>query len=120
MIDRNRTTIGKHIEQIVFYAGLNRWERLIQNFRSSRAIEIYEQYGKLAESEWIGHSVRTARDHYLHVLDATFERAANGKPNATKTPNDAAKKTTKTFGENKEKCSIIEETSEEPQTAIRS
>lgn len=75
LIDANRTSITQHVEKIVFLAGLNRWERLIQNLRSSRAIEVFNEFGELAESEWIGHSPKTAREHYLHVLDETFERA---------------------------------------------
>ena len=75
VIVNNRTTITKKLEQVVFYAGLNRWERLIQNLRSSRAIEVYNDFGELAESEWIGHSNKTAKDHYLHLLDSDFERA---------------------------------------------
>ena len=77
IVSENRTTVRKHVEEIVFFAGLNRWERLIQNFRSSRAIEIARDFGELAESEWVGHSPQTARDHYLHVLDDDFERAVN-------------------------------------------
>lgn len=75
VISENRTTIRKHVDRIVFYAGLNRWERLIQNLRSSCAIDVQKKFGELAESEWIGHSPQTAKDHYLHVLDADFEEA---------------------------------------------
>ncbi len=70
-----RRVVTKTIEKIVFYAGLNRWERLIQNLRSSRAIEINQEFGITAEGEWIGHSATTAENHYLHVIDADFERA---------------------------------------------
>lgn len=79
VISENRTTLTKHVERIVFLAGLNRWERLFQNMRSSRAIEVYQEFGPLAESEWIGHSEKTAREHYLHVLDDTFEKASGVK-----------------------------------------
>lgn len=79
IITDNRTTLTKHVERIVFLAGLNRWERLFQNLRSSRAIEIFERFGSLAESEWIGHSERTAVEHYLHVRPETFEKAASEK-----------------------------------------
>ncbi|MDO5749497.1 MAG: tyrosine-type recombinase/integrase [Planctomycetia bacterium] len=75
VISENRTTIRKHVDRIVFYAGLNRWERLIQNLRSSCAIDVQKKFGDLAESEWIGHSPQTAKDHYLHVLDSDFEEA---------------------------------------------
>lgn len=83
LIPTNRTTIRKHIERIVFYAGLNRWERLIQNLRSSRAIEVARDFGELAESEWIGHSPQTAKDHYLHLLDEDFERATSFSTSVT-------------------------------------
>lgn len=76
VISSNRSTVRKHVDRIVFLAGLNRWDRLIQNLRSSRAIEIARDFGELAESEWIGHSPQTARDHYLHLLDDDFQRAA--------------------------------------------
>jgi len=37
------------------------------------------QFGDLinatAEGEWLGHSATTAENHYLHVIDADFERA---------------------------------------------
>ena len=75
VISENRTTIRKHVDRIVFDAGLNRWERLIQNLRSSCAIDVQKKFGELAESEWIGHSPQTAKDHYLHLLDADFEEA---------------------------------------------
>lgn len=91
VIATNRTTIRKHVERIVFFAGLNRWERLIQNLRSSRAIEIEREFGALAEAEWIGHSPRTARDHYLHVLDDDFYRAVNGPEQPTSTRYDDAR-----------------------------
>lgn len=75
VISENRTTIRKHVDRIVFNAGLNRWERLIQNLRSSCSIDVQKRFGELAESEWIGHSPQTAKDHYLHVLDTDFEEA---------------------------------------------
>lgn len=56
-------------------AGLEIWERLIQNLRSSRAIDVYRKYGALAEKEWIGHAEQTARDHYLHLLEEDFQNA---------------------------------------------
>lgn len=100
IIAENRTTITKHIEKIVFFAGLNRWERLIQNLRSSRAIEVFEDFGALAEAEWIGHSAKTARDHYLHVLDETFERAASFRGREVQQPAATPKTTPKKTKEN--------------------
>ena len=76
VVPESQASVRRNIDRIVFFAGLNRWERLIQNLRSSRAIEVARDFGELAESEWIGHSPQTARDHYLHLLDADFDRAA--------------------------------------------
>lgn len=77
VVNSNRTTIYKHISQIVFLAGIEPYPRLIQNLRSSRAIEIYREFGAIAEREWLGHSERTAAEHYLHVLQSDFTRATN-------------------------------------------
>lgn len=101
VIATNRTTIRKHVEKIVFFAGLNRWERLIQNLRSSRAIEIEREFGALAEAEWIGHSPTTARDHYLHVLDEDFSRAVNGTAPATSARYDDARTVVADFRDHK-------------------
>ena len=75
VIYEHRRTIRDWIERIVFEAGLNRWERLVQNLRSSCAIDVSRKFGALAESEWIGHSPQTAKNHYLHLLDEDFEMA---------------------------------------------
>lgn len=75
VITTSRGTVFKRLSDIVRAARLERWERLIQNLRSSRAIDVYKEYGELAEMEWIGHSLRTAKDHYLHLLESDFQRA---------------------------------------------
>ena len=77
VVSSNRTTIYKHVSQIVFKAGVEPYPRLIQNLRSGRAIEIYREFGAIAEREWLGHSEKTAAEHYLHVLQDDFARAAN-------------------------------------------
>ncbi len=63
------------IRQMISKAGVPLWERLIQNLRSSRANKIYREFDELAESAWIGHSARTAQNHYLHLLESDFEKA---------------------------------------------
>lgn len=94
VISENRTTIRKNVDRIVFNAGLNRWDRLIQNLRSSRAIEVARDFGEITESEWIGHNPQTAKDHYLHVLDADFERATRKEETTEKHFKKGRKKTT--------------------------
>lgn len=51
------------------------WPRLLQNLRSSRAIEINEKFGSIAESEWLGHTQDVAKDHYLSVSKDLFKSA---------------------------------------------
>lgn len=75
VIQTHRTTTRKVVRSAVEKAGLEPWTRLIQNLRSSRAIEIYQAFGVIAEAEWVGHSEKTAQDHYLHLLESDFERA---------------------------------------------
>ena len=74
--NRNPNTLRKRIERVVFYAGLPLCERLLPNMRSSRANEIFREFGQIAEREWIGHSTATAQERYLHILEAEYDRAA--------------------------------------------
>ena len=93
VIQNNRPTVVKTIRQLVLAAGLEPWERLVQNLRSSRAIEIYQKFGAIAESEWIGHSEKTAVDHYLHLLASDFEKATCDEKSADNTPAVTLEKT---------------------------
>ena len=112
--NRNPNTLRKRIERVVFYAGLPLWERLIQNMRSSRANEIFREFGQIAEREWIGHSTATAQDHYLHILEAEYDRAAGTRPaqeTSNARPTTPAEKTNArpmatTFGNFKRGCEI--------------
>jgi len=82
--NRNPNTLRKRIERVVFYAGLPLWERLIQNMRSSRANEIFREFGQIAEREWIDRSTATAQDRYLHIPERNTteppERARRRRP----------------------------------------
>jgi hypothetical protein len=51
-------------------------ERQYDNMRASRSNEIYAEFGQFYESQWIGHSSKVAKDHYLKVTDDDFSRAA--------------------------------------------
>lgn len=64
------------IRRIIYAAGLPLWSRAVQNLRSSRSIEIYREFGAIAEAEWVGHGVEVAKNHYLHLLDDDYRRAA--------------------------------------------
>ncbi|MBQ8362634.1 MAG: site-specific integrase [Thermoguttaceae bacterium] len=98
--NRNPNTLRKRIERVVFYAGLPLWERLIQNMRSSRANEIFREFGQIAEREWIDRSTATAQDRYLHIPErnttAPPERARRLRPtNQTRVRRRPLKKQTR-------------------------
>lgn len=75
ILHKKQETIYFRLRRAIKRAGLEKWERLVQNLRSSRAIDVYRKYGALAEKEWIGHTEQTAQDHYLHLLEADFQNA---------------------------------------------
>ena len=83
---RNPNTVWKRVERVVFWSGLPRWERLIQNMRSSRSNEVYRDFGAIAEAEWIGHNESTAREHYLHALEEEYVRAATQPTGVSQAP----------------------------------
>lgn len=56
-------------------AGVERYPRVFQNLRSSASIDIFREYGEIAENAWLGHSISVAKSHYLHVIEADFDRA---------------------------------------------
>jgi len=72
---RKKTTVYRAIEKLCKDAGVPVWERLIQNLRASRANEIFRDVHGVAESEWIGHTAHTARQHYLQLLPQDYDKA---------------------------------------------
>lgn len=56
-------------------AGIPSYPRALQNLRSSASIDIHRRFGDIAENAWLGHTESVAKGHYLHVLDADFDRA---------------------------------------------
>lgn len=66
------------IKRMLKRANVENWPRIIQNLRSSRAIEIEREFGAIVEAEWLGHLPKTAADHYLHATPADFKRAISG------------------------------------------
>lgn len=77
---REKTAIYRAVTKLCGELGIPVWERLIQNLRASRANEIFRDVHGVAESEWIGHTTQTARQHYLHLLPQDYAKAL-GKTN---------------------------------------
>jgi len=75
---RNRTATSNlrtRFEKIQIRAGIVPIVKFFTNCRASRSTEVYEKYGAIKESLWIGHSQAVARRHYHQVPDADFEVA---------------------------------------------
>lgn len=64
-------------EKIIKRAGLTPWPRLFHNLRSTRQTELAETFPAHVVCAWLGNSEDVAREHYLQVTDAHFERAAS-------------------------------------------
>jgi integrase len=73
------SNLGTQFARIVKLAGIEPIPRPFDNMRASRSTEIYAEYGAFYEAQWIGHSAKVARDHYLKVREEDFERAVGGK-----------------------------------------
>ena len=71
-----RTNLGTQFARVVQMAGISPIKRPYDNMRASRSNEIYAEFGPFYESQWIGHSSKVAKDHYLKVTDDDFSRAA--------------------------------------------
>ena len=58
------------------WAGIEAWEKLLQNLRSTRHTELVnEGWPEYLVSYWLGNSVQVAKDHYLQVIDDHFKKA---------------------------------------------
>ena len=62
-------------ERIITKAGLEPWEKLFQNLRSTRETELAEAFPIQVVTAWLGNSEPVARKHYLQVTDDHFARA---------------------------------------------
>ena len=73
--DPERTNLGTQFGRIVQLAGISPVPRPFDNMRASRSTEVYAEFGAYLESQWIGHSHKIAKDHYLQVREVDFDRA---------------------------------------------
>jgi len=85
--DPERTNLGTQFGRIVQLAGIEPVKRPFDNMRASRSTEIYAEHGAFLESQWIGHSSKIAKDHYLQVREEDFERATQSKTAVEAAPN---------------------------------
>ena len=67
-----RTTFAK----ICRRAGVQLWERCFQNMRASRETELSQDFPMHVVCSRIGNNTPVALKHYLTVIDADYEKAA--------------------------------------------
>jgi integrase len=68
-------------EKIIRRAGLNPWQKLFQNLRSTRQTELAEKFPAHVVCAWMGNSEAVAKKHYLQVTDAHFDTACSALHN---------------------------------------
>ncbi|MBD3263454.1 tyrosine-type recombinase/integrase [Candidatus Woesearchaeota archaeon] len=76
-------------------AGLRVWAKPFHTLRKSCATDWAKQYPQHAVSEWLGHSMQVAQDHYLKVTEQLYDQAT-GKltRNLTQNAHEATQETT--------------------------
>jgi integrase len=70
------TNLRTQLMRIIRKAGLEPWEKLFQNLRSTRETELAETYPIHVVCKWLGNTPKVARDHYLQVTEDHFAAAA--------------------------------------------
>jgi len=79
VINRYRDTsqnLRTTLEKVVLRAGLKMFPRPFDNFRASRANEVYRKWGAILEKQWIGHDPSIFEDHYWMTIDTDYQEAA--------------------------------------------
>ena len=68
--------IRHHLKRAIDSAGVERWEKLFVNLRSSRQTELVQAgFPAHVVCEWLGNTTTVANKHYLQVNDADFAAA---------------------------------------------
>ncbi len=73
------TNLRTQFQRILARAGVKPWPRLFQNLRSSRAIDLAEDFTSDVAADWLGHSEAIARAHYRKATQEHFDRATEKK-----------------------------------------
>ena len=74
---RSTGNLRTHAVRLMKKAGVQVWPKPFQNLRASKEMDLLQEgYESFVVYRWIGHTAAVARDHYLKVTDAHFDRAA--------------------------------------------
>lgn len=63
--------------RIIGRAGVKPWPRLFNNLRASCETDLMRIHPAKAVTDWIGHSLRVAIEHYVQTTDADFDKASS-------------------------------------------
>ena len=88
----SNANLRTQFERIIRRAGLEPWEKLFQNLRSTRETELAEEFPIQVVTAWLGNPEPVARKHYLQVTDAHFAKATQ---NPTQSGAEIERTTTK-------------------------
>lgn len=72
---RTDKNLRSRVTRLLERCGIERWERLFQNLRSSRQSDLCRKYSIATVCKWLGNSPAVASDHYLQALDEEFQNA---------------------------------------------
>ena len=70
-----RANLRTQAHRIIRRAGLEPWEKVFQNCRSTRETELLEEFPIQTVTAWLGNSPQIAARHYLQVTPAHFAKA---------------------------------------------
>ena len=76
---QRNVNLRTQLHRIIRKAGLDPWQKLFQNLRSTRETELVETYPLHVVCKWIGNSQPVATQHYLQLTDEHFARAVRGE-----------------------------------------
>ena len=93
MIQRYRDStqnLRTQFKRIIKKAGIEPWPKLWQNLRSTRVTELADDFPEHVVVQWLGHSEKVAREHYLQVTDEHINRAVMGETSSSKSASKSA------------------------------
>jgi integrase len=74
-VTSSKTNIHKKIGDIVDKAGVKRWQKLVQNLRSTRQTELLDCYPIKDVCVWLGNGPATVAKHYAQKRECVMDKA---------------------------------------------
>ncbi len=81
--------LRRPLELYILRAGLKPWPKLFQNLRRSCAIDLAERFPAHAVTQWLGHTLKVAQEHYWRVRPELVQQATHFRrlPASSESPN---------------------------------